>query len=57
MIDEKPLNPVKKLKKKIERSLKSDKQIIDKKPPNLVKVLRKNTNALCVRLCVIGLTQ
>ena len=39
-----------KLRKKIEKSLDSDRKIINKKPSNLVRVLRKKTDALYVRL-------
>ena len=50
MIFKKSPNLVEKLRRKIKRSLESDKNIVNKKPPNLVKVLRKKTDILYISL-------
>ena len=41
---------MKKLGRKTKRSLESDKKIVNEKPPNPVEVLKKKTDALCIRL-------
>ena len=43
-----------KLRRKTERSLESDRKVVDEKPPNPVGVLRRKTDALCVRLQLRG---
>ena len=43
-----------KLRKKTERLLESDRKVGNEKPPNPVGVLRRKTNALCIRLQLRG---
>ena len=40
---------------KTERSFESDRKVVDKKPNNPIKVLKKKTDALCIRLQLRGL--